>query len=377
MEMSNSKKIATVVVRNPSPSFGPVEKGKNMTRIGIVGTGNMADAYHARKLSEIDDVVVAACCDIDSDKAHEFAAKWGIPEVYSDPREMVKKGSLNGICNVTPDAMHAEISIMAIDEGMSVLCEKPMAVTLDEAKNMVAAVDRADVIHMVNYSKRDFPGLRGAKEILESDEIGRIMHVECSYLQGWLSSMDWEEAKEQPSKLWRLSTAHGSNGDLGDLGCHIYDMTSFLCGDITTISCNLQTSEKPVSGNSIDEYVFDANDGFVSSVRFQNGAVGTIHSTRWASGYRNREFIRIYGDKATLEFDANLSIDQYRYKPRSSEDWIVMVCPSTPNNVQRFIESIRTCVNDPNDFYNGARIQAYLDASVESDKTGCAVAIRI
>lgn len=343
-------------------------QGRYMVNIGVVGTGNMANAYHARVLSEIEGVAISACCDVRKETANEFAKKWSVPNVYTDYREMLANEPLAGICNVTPDSMHAEVAIAAVKAGVSVLCEKPMAVTVDEAKKMVAALEGSDVIHMVNYSKRDFPGLRGAKTVIESGEIGRIMHVECSYLQGWLSSMDWDQAKEKTSWLWRLSTAHGSNGDLGDLGCHIYDMASFLCGDIESISCRLKTFEKPVPENKLGEYVFDANDGFVASVKFKNGAIGTIQSTRWASGYRNREFIRIYGDKATLEFDANLSRDQYRFMPADSGGWTVVACASTPNNVQRFIESINTGENDPNNFYNGLKIQAYLHASVESDR---------
>ena len=347
-----------------------------MLNIGIIGTGNMAGAYHARILKEIGDVRIISCCDVREKTVSEFAEKWGIPSHYTDYRLLLENKELDGICNVTPDSMHAEISITALRAGVSVLCEKPMAVTVDEARRMVEAASAGRAIHMVNYSKRDYSGLRGAKEFIDGGSLGRIMHVECSYLQGWLSTTDWSKAAENPHRLWRLSTAHGSNGTLGDLGCHIYDMASFLCGDIAAISCTLKTFEKPVPENRMGEYVFDANDGFVACVTFAGGAIGTVQSTRWATSYRNREFIRIYGDRATLEFDADRSRDAYRYRVGDDGEWTIVQCGKTPTNVERFVESIRTGINDPNDFRNGLKIQTYLAASAESEASGKSVPIR-
>ena len=96
---------------------------------------------------------------------------------------------------------------------------------------------------------------------------------------------------------WRLSSKHGSAGDLGDIGCHIYDMTTLLCGDIAEINCQLRTFDKGVPGNQLGEYVLDANDSFVSIVSFANGGLGTIHSSRWATGQANSLRVRVYGDE--------------------------------------------------------------------------------
>ena len=107
-----------------------------MIRIGIVGTGSMANAYHARILDTIADVEIACCCDCNEKLLAAFSKKWGVEKTYRDYKQMIDAEKLDGICNVTPDVMHKEISIYALENGVSVLCEKPVAVTLEDAQQM-------------------------------------------------------------------------------------------------------------------------------------------------------------------------------------------------------------------------------------------------
>jgi predicted dehydrogenase len=315
----------------------------------------------------MDDVVLAACCDLDRDRAEAFAATWRIPRVYNRVTDMLDAEHLDGVSVTTPDASHAEIAVAAIEAGVAVFCEKPMASSLDGARRMVAALDGHPVVNMVNYSKRDFPAVRGVKDFIEEGKAGTIRHVETSYLQGWLSSTDWESSDAlSPGRLWRLSATHGSAGVLGDLGSHILDLSSFLCGDISEIFCRLETYDKPVAGNRIGDYLLDANDSVAATVRFSGGAVGTLHTTRWATGYKNREFIRLYGDRATVEMDAEVSQGSYRFRAAADGTWQAVDCPPTPTNAERFVASIRTGENDAADFRNGLRVQTYLDACVRS-----------
>ncbi len=340
-----------------------------MTKIGIIGTGKMAK-HHARLFNEGKDVELSACCDVDKEAAAEFGVEWRIKKVYTDYREMLEAEELDGVSIITPDSSHAEISIAALEAGIPVLCEKPMAATMEGADRMLEAARKAGLPNMINYSKRNFPGLQWARDFIEKGNIGRIVHVEASYLQSWLTTASGSNWQTTPAFLWRLSTKHGSMGTLGDLGCHIYDMAAFLCGDITKIFCKLENFDKGVPNNKIEEYEFDANDSFVSTVVFESGAIGSIHSTRWAPGYRNREFIRVYGELGTLEFDANLSREQYRLLETDETEWAVKDAEKTPTNIERFVEWIRTGKEDLSDFYNGWKVQKYLDASFLSNREG-------
>ncbi len=348
-----------------------------MVKIGIIGTGGMAN-HHASCFTDIKGVRLSACCDISAERAQAFAKKHGIAKVYTDYREMLGKEKLDGISNVTPDALHAEISLAVIEYGLAILCEKPLATNLADAKKMRDAAVRAGVVHMVNFSYRNSSGLQKAAEVMKKGGIGRIMHVEASYLQSWLANCCWGDWQTNPALTWRLSSKHGSTGDLGDIGCHIYDMTTLLCGDIAEINCQLRTFDKGIPGNQIGEYVLDANDSFVSIVSFANGGLGTVHSSRWATGQGNSLRVRVYGDQGAVEVDLDRAYDEYRIcrgKDVNSFTWKTVKCKPTPSNYQRFIRAIKTGVNDVNDFVNGAKIQAYLDASIASDRKRGAVAV--
>ncbi len=349
-----------------------------MIGLGLIGTGGMAN-HHATQYSKIEGVKIIACCDVSKERASAFAAKWQVPRIYNDYLEMLEKEKLDGVDNVTPDAMHADISIAAVEKGLPILCEKPLASNLADAERMLAAVDRHPVINMVNFSYRNSSGLQAAVEVVRSGALGQLRHVESSYLQSWLASRGWGDWRTGDNWLWRLSTKHGSMGVLGDIGVHIYDMTSFLCGDISEIQCTLRTFDKGVPGNRIGDYVLDANESFVSTVSFKNGGLGTIHASRWAVGHANSLRARVYGDQGAIEIDLDRSYDEYRIC--SGQDhvdhfkWETVKCPPTPTNYERFVNAIRTGKQDPSDFANGARIQAYLHYSVESDKTGQRVVV--
>lgn len=349
-----------------------------MIRIGIIGTGGMAK-WHAQEFVKAPGVKVTACCDVNEDRARQFAEQWKIPAVYTDFRRMLREQEFDGVTNITPDPFHAEISLATIAKGVAILCEKPLATTLADARKMNQAARRRGVINMVNFSYRNSCGLQAAAKVIAAGGIGRVMHVEASYLQSWLAHVGWGDWRVAPNMTWRLSTKHGSAGVLGDLGCHIYDLTTLLAGDIVQIQSKLKTFDKGQPGNRLGPYRLDANDSFVSTVMFRNGAIGTIHSSRWASGHHNSLRARVYGDQGAIEVDLDVAWDSYKICRGSdcqkAAKWEVVKCKPTPNNIQRFLKSIRTGKNDPNDFANGTKIQAYLHTSMLSDKLGKAVKV--
>lgn len=338
-----------------------------MINIGIIGTGGMATT-HAKAYQALKDVAVVACCDILEDKAKSFAEHFNIDNWYTDYKTMLSTEHLTGVSIVSTDATHAEIAIEALKHKVAVLCEKPMAVTVSEAKAMIAASKKAKVINMINFSKRNSSAIQYAKQYIKEGNIGNIMHVDAQYLQSWLSTKHWGDWRTESALLWRLSTKHGSGGVLGDIGCHIYDMAGYLCGDISEIYSALKTFPK-AKGDKIGEYPLDANDSFISTVNFKNGALGTVHCSRWATGYINREFICVYGDKGAIEIDFNKGTNILRRYDIALDMWETIGCPKTPSNYERFITSIKTGKNDDSDFANGIKIQKYLDATFTSGKS--------
>lgn len=338
-----------------------------MKRIAIIGTGVMGN-HHAETYAAIEGASVTACCDAAEERGRQFAKRWKIPRFYSDYRRLLDEEELDGVSVVVPDAMHAEISIAALERGIPVLCEKPMASTLEEAGKMLEAARASRAMAMVNYSKRNSYGLQAARDYIASGGIGTIKHVEASYLQGWLGTKVWGDWRTDSWLTWRLSTKHGSLGALGDLGCHIYDMATFLCGDITELYCRLETFDKGVPGGRVGEYELDANDSFVSTVTFAQGAIGTIHSTRWAVAFPDRPFVRVYGELGTIQVDLNRSSEHYSFCPAEGGTWQEVKGERTENNHERFLRAIETGVNDESDFENAYKIQTYLECSVRSSE---------
>jgi predicted dehydrogenase len=347
-----------------------------MIRIGIVGTGGMARA-HARAYQNIRGCRIAAACDLQPKRAREFAAEFDVPDTYTDVEEMLAETPLDAVSVVTSDPGHSPVSLAAIRHGKHVLCEKPLATTHPEARKMAAAATRKGVINMVNLSYRNSAALQKTHALVESGAIGRVTHFEASYLQGWLVGKHWGDWRTLPHRLWRLSTAHGSRGVLGDLGVHIFDFASYGAGDIAKVDARLKTFPK-AKGDTMRGYTLDANDSVVATVELTNGALGTIHTTRWGAGHVNSLLLRIFGTKGGIVVDLDRSYDEIQVSRGADVDkpkWRTVRCPRVPDLYQRLIQSIRTGVNDQPDFARGAAIQKILDACVTSSKTGKAVKV--
>ncbi len=176
-----------------------------MIKLAIVGTGGMAHS-HAKAFSAIKGCKLVAACDVVRERAQAFADKHGIPEVYADVDEMLAQSKMDAVSVVTPDAAHAAISLKAIAQGKHVLCEKPLATHYGDAKEMADAARLAGVINIVNLSYRNASAIQKAHQLVQQGALGRIMHVEASYLQSWLSAKHWGDWHSSPAWLWRLST---------------------------------------------------------------------------------------------------------------------------------------------------------------------------
>ncbi len=343
-----------------------------MIKLAIIGTGNMA-GQQAREFAKLSRVRITACCDIDAARAQAFAAEHQIAHAYSSVRALLAAEQLDAVSVVTPDAAHKPVVLAALRRGLHVLCEKPLAVNARDAKQMLDAARRAGVINMVNFSYRNAAALQKARTLAASGALGRILHVEASYLQSWLARLlDAQEIR--PGALWRLSTAMGSNGTLGDLGVHIVDFATSVAGAITHVGGQLATFSKGAFGSKYRGVTLDANDSCMLSARFANGALGVIHSTRWGAGHNNSLLLRVFGDRGALEVDLDRSWGELRVcigrKNLAAHAWETLRCPATPNIYQRFARSIASGRNDQPDFETGWNVQRCLDACRRSARTG-------
>jgi predicted dehydrogenase len=347
-----------------------------VVNLAIVGTGGMAHA-HAKAYSTMPDVKLVAACDILPDRVKEFAKEFSIKNVYTDVDLLLAQKGIDAVDVVTPDSSHASVSLKVIARGKHVLCEKPLATNYPDAQAMADAAANAGVINMVNLSYRNSSAIQKAHEMVQQGKLGKIMHVEASYLQSWLASKVWGDWRTSPSMLWRLSTRHGSAGTLGDIGVHILDFTTFAAGDIKSLNCRLKSFPK-AEGDRIGEYVLDTNDSMVVTIEMAGGALGTVHASRWAVGQANSLSLRVYGDKGSLVVNLDQSYTTMQVCLGEDVDkvaWKTLDCGQTPDIYHRFIASIQTGKNDQPDFAVGARVQKMLDACIESDREGKTITI--
>ncbi|MGA0332692.1 MAG: Gfo/Idh/MocA family protein [Kiritimatiellia bacterium] len=349
-----------------------------MIRIAIVGTGGMAHA-HAQRFSDLPGCQVVAGVDIVESNLQRFCERFDISHAFSSVKELLDWGEFDAAAVVTNDSAHVPCSLPLVKAGKHVLCEKPIAPTAGEGKRLVTAAEKAGVAHMIHFSYRNAPVLHHAQKLVASGKLGALRHLEANYLQTWLTSPVWGEWRSTPAWLWRLSSAHGSKGALGDIGVHIVDLATFVANEpVKSVNCRLQTYDK-APGNRIGEYTLDANDSAFLRIELADGCVGTINASRWATGQINSLKLNLYGEKGALRIDLDKSDEELEVclgaDVKKGQFKTVKVRP-TPNMQARFLRAIRTGKNDASDFRRGWEVQRVLDAAFRSDAQSKTIDIR-
>ena len=220
----------------------------------------------------------------DESAVTEAARRYGFERAVTDWRDLVADPEIGLFDNGGPNDLHAEPTIAAAEAGKHVICEKPLGRDAAESFDIWERVERAGVVHMCAFNYRFVPAVRLARQLIESGELGEIHHFRGRYLQEWGAT---------DAEAWRFEKDRAGSGALGDLGTHVVDLARYLVGEIDTVSALTATFQP---GRQVD-------DAFETAVRFENGAVGTIEATRFATGRKNAFSWEINGSKGSLAFD--------------------------------------------------------------------------
>lgn len=200
-------------------------------KVGVVGTSWWADWMHLPSLASHPRAELAAICGRTPAPAAALAEKYGIPQVYADHRALIEEAELDALVIATPDDTHYEIAMAALDRGLHLLCEKPLANSLAEAEAMAAAADKAGVRHMTLFSWRWAPVWARLKRELAAGAIGRPLEARFAFLGNDAYSPDYR---------WRRDGGR-CNGALADFGAHMIDFTRWYLGEIETVGATLRT----------------------------------------------------------------------------------------------------------------------------------------
>jgi predicted dehydrogenase len=226
------------------------------------------------------------------------ARKYGWEETATDWEEVVRRKDVDLVDICTPGDSHARIAIAAARAGKAVFCEKPLGNTVAEAERMLAAVNKAGVVHMICHNYRRAPAVMLAKKLIEDGLLGNVRHYRGTYLQDWITDPAFP-------LVWRLDKTKAGSGALGDIAAHSIDLARFLVGEISEVVGDLRTfvKRRPLPDNPNRQGTVTVDDAATALVRFRNGAMGTIEATRMAPGRKNYNRFEINGSKGSVAFD--------------------------------------------------------------------------
>ena len=244
------------------------------------------------------------------DAVEAAARKWGWQQSATDWRAALERDDIDVIDIVTPGDSHAEIAIAALEAGKHVLCEKPLANTVEEAEAMADAAERASargVYAMVGFTYRRVPAATFARDLVASGAIGTVNQVRASYRQDWL-------VDPQVPLAWRLQKDLAGSGALGDIGAHAIDLAQFITGlKLESVSGVLDTivRERPVLASTAglggtagtETGTVTVDDVAMFTGRFDSGVLGSFEATRFATGRKNSLRVEVSGTEGAIAFD--------------------------------------------------------------------------
>jgi len=346
--------------------------GLDRVKVGVIGTGGIAQYLHLKQYLECEDAQVVALCDVKEEALAATQRRWGLEDVatFTDAEAMLAELDLDAVSICTPNDSHRDLALAAIEAGLAVLCEKPLALNAAQAGEVVEAAEAAGVVNMTGFSKRFFPAARLAKSLIQEGELGEIYALEGHYLQGWVLNPD-------VPLVWRLQRDRAGSGALGDLGSHLFDLARWWVGEAAEVVALTRTfvSERPLpQGQGMGTVDVDDHVGFV--VHFQKGAMGTFTASRVAGGIRDECRLTAHGSQGSLTFTTQqpdkLQVCLGRAMLRLDAFTEVEV-PWEYKNVDEiptFVQAVRTGTPVEPSFLDGLRCQELLDGVLESVETG-------
>ena len=271
--------------------------------IGLIGTGFMgrAHALAFRNVSAVFELPVrlhlAALADADGQRARHCASAWGFERAHSDWQQLIDDPKVNLVAITTPNHLHFPMAMAALAAGKAVYCEKPLAVSVEQAQQMQQAAQAAGVVTRVGYNYQHNPMIVLARELIDSGQLGQLISFQGEFSEDFM-------ADPQSPFSWRCEEQH-AGGALADLGSHLLAMARYLMGHVQAVCADTQTvhGQRPASSGSRELKPIVIDDQAHALLRFANGARGTFSSSWLKHGYKNHLSFEISGTLGTLAFD--------------------------------------------------------------------------
>ncbi len=363
--------------------------------VGMIGYAFMGKAHSAayrdvpRYFPELDlQPEMKAICGRNEKAVREAAEQFGWDSYETDAMALINRTDIQVVDVSSPGWAHRDQVIAAAKAGKHIICEKPIANNLADARAMAKAVTEAGVSSFVMFNYRRVPAVALARQMIEAGEIGEIYHIRACYLQDWI-------ADPQFPMVWRLDKELAGSGALGDIGSHIIDLGRFLVGELEEVCATTKTfiKERPTAPGSKETGTVTVDDAAAWLAHFKNGALGTFEATRFARGRKNANRFEIFGSKGSLAFDFEemnklqfwSAADSEKFQgfreilvtesghPYMDAWWppghIIGYQHTFVNALRDFFDAISKGVKPSPDINDGVAVQAALEAIAQSSDT--------
>lgn len=278
---------------------------KDRINIGLAGYG-MIGRVHAMNYGELPFLypgtiprpILHTVCTSSANSARAAAAEGNFLKWTTDIEEMIADPEVDIIDISLPNNLHRPVVTKALMAGKAVYCEKPLSGTLEDALSMEIAVKESGALFGMVFQYRFLPAILKAREILADKRLGRIFTWRAEYLHS-----GYQNPRRPMS--WRMRKEDGGSGALGDLGSHVIDLVCCLLGEFDSVQGQMETfiKERPIAGNSSELGSVTVDDVVWFRTRMENGSIGTVEASRFATGTMDDLRIQIYGEKGALKFN--------------------------------------------------------------------------
>lgn len=266
-------------------------------RIGVIGCGGIVKAVHLPQLQSHGQADVLWCADVDAGAARDAAGRFGVPHSGTDYRALLRDHPVDAVTIGTPHNAHHDAVMAALEAGVHVCCEKPLAYNLPQAREMAGEARRRGVITFVPFSYWYVPAARLLKDLIDAGELGEILHVTGYYAQG--------NALGRGPLAWRYQKAIAGSGALGDLASHLFSLTSLWAGPIARLTAQMKTfvHQRRLPGSETEMGTVDVDDDVQLIGELAGGGLVNLSASRTYTGRGNYQRIEVSGREGGAVYD--------------------------------------------------------------------------
>jgi len=385
---------------------------KKKLNVGIIGYKFMGKAHsnawkNAPYFFDLDvEPVLKVACGRHEAGVREFADNWGWEEIETDWRKIIERDDIDIIDISLPQYLHYDVALAAARAGKHIFCEKPLAVTCEQAEEMLEAAEANGITHYLNHNYRRCPAVRLAKRLIDEGKLGDLYHWRGAYLQSWIVDPEFP-------LTWHLQKETAGSGPNGDLNSHSVDLARYLVGEIKNVICMTANfiKERPLPDEEAAgtfkgvtkagaKGKVTVEDAAFMIAEFENGVLGSFEATRFALGRKNYNYFEIYGSKGAIIFDLERMNELKFFSNDDSEhargfrtilateachDYIKNWWPpghiigyehEFVHAVVDFLGAVSNKTSISPNFHDGLKTMQVLDAALTSAKTGKRIDIK-